>query len=136
MEIQSNKVRSGLEQDCEQHGFGVTGLIDIIMGAVSNMADVVKDKAACGYSIPFLSWTEKWKLSVTSSFCDIFDDTISSEGKMMTTPTETNGGAKTNTPDRTRAAARPLAVLEGQDEALHWLASRLLQRAEALHRPT
>ncbi|GJW19629.1 putative reverse transcriptase domain-containing protein, partial [Tanacetum coccineum] len=57
------------------------GLIDIIMGAVSNMADVVKDKAACGYSIPFLSWTEKWKLSVTSSFCDIFDDTISSEGK-------------------------------------------------------
>ncbi|GKF66706.1 hypothetical protein Tco_0193223, partial [Tanacetum coccineum] len=41
---------------------------------------------------------------------------------VMTTPTETNGGAKTNTPDRTPAAARPLAVLEGQDEALHWLA--------------
>ncbi|GKA51256.1 hypothetical protein Tco_0744452, partial [Tanacetum coccineum] len=54
---------------------------------------------------------------------------------VMTTPTKTNGGAKTNTPHRTPSAARPLAVLEGQDEALHWLASRLLQQAEALHRP-
>ncbi|GKC04273.1 hypothetical protein Tco_0995883, partial [Tanacetum coccineum] len=41
------------------------------------------------------------------------------EIQVMTTPTETNGGAKTKTPDRTPAAARPLAVLEGQDEALH-----------------
>ncbi|GKE08120.1 hypothetical protein Tco_1411671 [Tanacetum coccineum] len=57
------------------------GVIDIIMGAVSNVADVVKDKAVCDYSIPFLSWTDKWKLSTGPSFCDIFDDTISSEGK-------------------------------------------------------
>ncbi|GKB21386.1 hypothetical protein Tco_0855309 [Tanacetum coccineum] len=89
----------------------------------------------------------------------------------MPTPTETNGGAKTKIPDKTPAAARPLAechifrlpslslskhslqqhrmfvhvkcrvhfiftkiVLEGQDEALHWLANGLLQRAKALHR--
>ncbi|GKE32643.1 hypothetical protein Tco_1451965, partial [Tanacetum coccineum] len=60
----------------------------------------------------------------------------------MPTPTETNGGAKTKIPDKTPAAARPLAechifrlpMLKGQDEALHWLANGLLQRAEALHR--